>query len=244
MQELTSLTEVRDEQVGLENVEAKDMVLPRLSCLQGMSKQVADGVPGAAPGKFYLSSTGEVIEGPLRVLIVHHHKSRALFPDERKPEMAGLESCFSNDALIGTRYGDCFRCKYKDWGKDRKPPLCKEAHDFVVLTKNGPAVLKLAGTSYAAGSSLVSGLKNDFSRPNMWDFPAVITAVKAKSWAGYTVDIRLDRQDPVPPSLRAAARKIYDDLNASFQVGKLSSAESGQPGQESDSPIDEDNIPF
>lgn len=245
-------TPPNEEQVGLENMDAKDIILPKLSCLQGMSEAVTNGVPGAQPGKFLLSSTDEIIEGPLRTMVVYHFKSRALYPDERKPEMAGLEACFSRDALIGTRYGECVSCDHSQWrpGKPKnKPPLCQEAHNFVVLTKNGPAVLRMAGTSYQSANKLLSGLKGDFSRPNFWDFPAVIASNKntGPSGAYYTVDIRLDRKDVTPPAIRAVARKFYDELKASFEHGKLSSVESdGQtsPNAPSAKPFDEDNVPF
>lgn len=236
----------KQERVGFENVVESDLILPKLACLQGMSKQISEGVPGAAPGKFYMSATNEVVDGPVRTLILYHFQSRALYPDERKPEMAGLEACFSRDAEIGTRYGDCYACNHKEWreGKPKnKPPLCQLAHNFVVLTKSGPAVIRMGGTSYRPADMMVKNLRRHPSGPEFWDYPAIISSTKVTTY--YTVDIKIDWKDPTPPVVRAAARRFYDELKASYDHGKLTSAEpENESNAEKSTPFDEDNVPF
>ena len=140
--------------VGYDNVEPEDLVLPVIKCLQGMSPEVMqEAHPDARPGRFFLTSTREAFAGPLRVLVVHHHRSRALFPDSKNPKTASLKVCLSSDALKGTVYGYCSDCggeiseqrlralpfavRCKDCEESRE--VAAEREKAMAQKRNGPA---------------------------------------------------------------------------------------------------------
>lgn len=226
-QKLAASETLDEELVGDENIEESDLIVPTLMLLQGQSQAVLEGVPGAQPGKFMLSTTQEVFEAPLRVLIVHHAKSRALFPKEQHP---GLEQCFSRDMVEGTRYGSCEQCPHKEWregpdgNKNLRPP-CSTSHNFGIILKEGPAILRLAGKSYKNGKKFVSAKL--LAKQNWWKYPTVVRVhQKTREVAGasqiyFICEIIWDIPDPLALPQRQAARKVYDLLNEAYEEGRL-----------------------
>lgn len=218
--------------IGRENVEPEDMVIPSLSLLQGQSDPVTDGMEGAQPGKFYLHTTGEVLVPPLRLLIVHHSKSRALFPQADNPRSSSLKKCLARDYMTGTIYGACDECPHKEWtGEDKDvKPLCSESHNFIVWTDQGPAVLRFANSSYKAAKNFLTTWTT--SSKNLWGHPVLVTVKrKTKALPGgkdstyFVMDLRWDQKEDVPPTFQASAVDTYNRIQEAHKYGKLKSTD-------------------
>lgn len=214
---------------GRENVEAEDLILPSLQLLQGQSEAVTSGdVEGATPGKFYLTSTQEVLDSPLRVLLCAHTKSRALFPKEG-PAYRDIEKCISRDGVEGSVYGSCAACPHKLWREGNQPPLCSESHNFVALTPFGPAVLRFARTSYKTARAFLTTWT--MTPKPLWAHPAMVVAKKDSKEVGgkmttfYKMELRWLQRETVPPVVQDAAAAVHDQVNAAHEAGKFGSEE-------------------
>jgi hypothetical protein len=215
--------------VGRENTEATDLILPSLQLLQGMSDPVTDQVEGAQPGKFFLSTSGEVLQPPLRVLIVHHSRSRAMFPQEDDPRTKGLESCVARDAMTGTVYGACDACPHKEWGQGRNDkPGCSVSHNFVAMTDRGPAVLRMSKSSFKNAKLFITNWMTSFK--NLWAHPVVVgvkrktkTLPNGKEAAYFIMDMRWDQREDVPPAFQETAKEFYDQIQVAHEEGRFGS---------------------
>lgn len=210
---------------GRENVEGSDLILPQLQLLQGQSDVCTSGdVEGAVPGKFYLTSTQEVLEPPIRVLLCAHTRSRALFPKD-KPEFAGKETCISKDGVEGTVYGSCDNCEHKMWGENNRPPLCSESHNFTALTPYGPAVIRFARTSFKTARQFLTTWT--LTPKPLWAHPAVILAKKDSKEVGgkmstfYKMELRWLQRETVPAGAQAACSAVHAQVSAAHEAGKF-----------------------
>lgn len=218
---------IPQDRTGREHVSGEDMVLPGLSVLQGMSDAVMQGnIEDARPGRFFHSGAQEVFEPPLRVLICAHTKSRSLFPKEDRVEHAGLEECVSRDAVQGSRYGDCDACPHRLWGPKNESPACSESHNFTVLTSFGPAVIRFTRTSYKAAKNFLTTWT--MSPKPLWAHPAIVTVKQqqrrlksGKDATFYSMEIRWSQREDVPPVAQAAARTIYEQVQAAHESGRF-----------------------
>jgi hypothetical protein len=215
-----------EELVGDENVETSDLVLPVLSLLHGTSKPIEDKMEGAAVGLFHMSVTDEIFEPPLRVLFVHHSKSKAMFPKDNDARYADLTRCISRDGLEGDEYGNCEDCgKYK-WGADRQPPLCAESHNFVVWTPKGPAILRCRVTNYQTAKEFVTEWR--MARVNMWHHPVIISTgtgtkhlASGKIQTFPTLVLSWVRRETVPNEMRKECRAMFDQIQAAWETGRM-----------------------
>lgn len=214
--------------VGRENVEPTDLILPSLLLLQGMSAPVTDQVEGAQPGKFWLSTSGDVLQPPLRLLLVHHSRSRALFPQPKNMRTADLDKCLARDALEGTAYGSCENCKHKKWGERNEPPACSESHNFVAWTNSGPAVLRLAKSSFKAARNFLTTWT--MSQKNMWAHLAIVSVKKQSKVLGdgsqstyFTMEIRWDQHEDVPFAFQENAIELYAQIQNAHEAGRFTS---------------------
>lgn len=241
------------EVIGYDNVEPEDMVLPVLKCLQGMSPEVTEHADkGARAGKFFLSSTQRVFDGVVKLLIVQHHRSRALFPDERN-NPKGLERCLSPDGIRGSKYGYCSDCEYAEWDVGNPPP-CSLSHNFIVATEDGPAILRFNRTSLKAGKDFISACKFSIPPKPLWAHPTILRSVAATSKINgkdvtyYKMSIAWDRSEPTSGPLQAMAKSLYSQVHAAFNAGKLASAEETmaeeKPAKKSAQEEFDDKIPF
>jgi len=221
---------------GREHVEVEDLILPQLQLLQGQSDAVTSGdVEGATPGKFYLTSTQEVVEGPIRVLLCAHTKSRALFPKDG-PAFAGVEKCISKNGVTGSVYGSCDACKHRSWRDGNLPPLCSESHNFVALTPFGPAVMRFARTSFKTARMFLTSWT--LTPKPLWAHPTVVFAKKDSKEVGgkmttfYKMEMRWLQKETIPPAAQDAAAAVHDQVSAAHEAGKF-----GSEGDEFDDSI-------
>jgi hypothetical protein len=223
-----------DEIVGRDNVSQKDLVMPAIKLLQGMSPEVLNNeVEGARPGLILHTGSQQILKGPMRVLFVHHSKSNMLNPDPTKIEYAGLERCVSKDAVTGDRYGDCETCrKCLDWGpktaqfpKGTKP-LGAQSHNFICMTEVGPAVMRFSRTSYMAAKTFVTTWT--MGQKNLWAHPVVVrvksepmTLPNGQQTTYFVWEPVWQTSEQVPKPMRDAARAMYDIAEAAFQAGRM-----------------------
>jgi hypothetical protein len=210
---------------GRENVEAEDLILPAIQLLQGQSDAVTqeNGPEGAKPGKFYHTGAQEVFDGPLRVLLCAHTKSRALFPKEDTP--AGIEKCLSRDGVEGTVYGSCDACPHRAWRENNKPPLCSESHNFTALTPYGPAIIRFARTSYKSARLFLTSWT--MTPKPLWAHPALIVAksdskeVRGKMTTFFKMELRWLQRETVPPAVQEAAAAVHAQVSSAHEQGKF-----------------------
>ncbi len=222
--------------VGRENVDASDLILPSLTLLQGSSDAVKNALKdhhgnNAIVGHFMLSTTGEFLEPPLRLLLVQHHRSRVMFPRDpnKDSDFAGIEMCMSRDGETGTTYGDCNDCKYRHWRANKQSPMCSEQHCFVAMTPSGPAMLRFARTSFKAGKEFVSQWTYS-AGTNVWAHPAKVTVFKGENPEGQSyvrMEMRWMLGEDTPPEYQVAAYGLYKTIQEAWEAGRLGSDQMG-----------------
>ena len=220
--------------IGRENIEKEDLILPTIRLLQGMSPAVTDGVEGAQPGLFIHSASQEVFKPPLRLIVVAHTKSNALYPRPENPAHRGLERCISRDAVQGDRYGLCEQCgKCTEWGEHGEPPLGMQSHCFTVLTESGPAVMRFSRTNFKAARQFITSW--NMSRKNLWAHPAVIRVSKnTKDLPGgqkatfFTMNLLWQTTELVPPNMQTAALAFHEMVMAAHQTGRFGSDDESE----------------
>lgn len=223
--------------VGRQNIEKEDLILPTIRLLQGTSQAVTDGIEGAQPGLFIHSASQTIYKPPLRVIVVAHHKSNALYPQAGNPQHRGLERCISRDAVQGDRYGFCEECrKCLDWGEHGEPPLGSQSHCLTVLTEDGPAVIRLNRTSFKAARQFVTSW--NMSRKNLWAHPTTFRVSRnTKDLAGgqkttyFTMTPLWQTSEVVPPTMQTAAMAFHEMVMAAHAEGKFGSDDEGVADQ-------------
>lgn len=73
--------------------------------------------------------------------ILDHYACRAYWPDEYGS--GGVPpDCASLDAIMGSKYGKCFDCKYSQWGTGKKDrgQACKKMHRIFILLAGGESI--------------------------------------------------------------------------------------------------------
>lgn len=248
------------ELVGQENIKAEDIVLPTLQLLQGMSDPCTRGENGAKPGVFWHNGANMAIAGPVRLLFVAHTRSRALLPKQGNSKFAGVEMCISRDMIEGSKYGNCESCAHKEWGPNRESPLCVEAHGFVVMTKFGPALLRVPLSNKSNRTTARNFLTSwRFSGKTLWSHPVVVSSRQESKDMGpgqkpaiyYSLDLKWMQGEDVPPPVQVAARAIHDQVSSAHEAGKLSADDETDepPSTPTDSyvaggPRPTDDLPF
>lgn len=221
--------------VGRDNVDPNDLILPALTLLQATSKAVQDKVEGANPGQFMHTGTEEVLPaGPIRVILAHYHKGNALFPKE-DARYDGLETCIAPDGVEGSVYGlceECGRCMWPENGglplNGASSPLGAETHHFVAFTDWGPCMLRFSRTSFRGGSKFLTTWR--MSRKNLWAHPAVVrvseghkTLKSGKTTSFYHMAMTWQTTERVPDELQRLAYQLYQEVSAKHASGHLRS---------------------
>jgi len=212
--------------VGRENIGDGEVTLPTLKLLQGMSDEVTDGVEGARPGKFFLTSTQEVMEGPIRALIISHSKSNVMYPKAKDPRYAGLKKCLSRDAVEGTEYGFCADCqRHEIWGPNNAPPLCAESNNFTLMTSKGPAVIRFKRTNHRTSKDFIINWR--MTQKNLWHHPVEIRIVaetdKDADSTFYKMKMQWNTRERIPDAVQLKAFETWEALDQAANDGRLKS---------------------
>jgi hypothetical protein len=212
------------------DIHERDLVVPTINLLQGQSEAVTNGVEGAKPGAWLLSSTNEVFpEGPLRLLVVHHYRSNILFPRDNDPRYEGLETCIARDGKEGDVYGLCSECRKCYWDQDNPQvqPLGSEVHNFVCMTSGGPALLRLSRTSFRGARPLLTAKgstgKNYFAHPVVVTVQQGTKTMKNGSTTKYFFVDKMTWQatEKVPAHVQLAAYQLYLQVSGKQAAGQL-----------------------
>ena len=153
--------------IGQENIEAEDIIMPRIRLIQPISQEC---IRREAPaGVFKNSITGEIFEN-LEVLIFHFTKARVLFNRALDPGTPEGIACMSFDGKTSSGEKKCIDCEYISWAKDekdslkRKAPPCDAVYNFPCIVINSadrkmPAILSFRRTSTGQAKQLLSTIK-------------------------------------------------------------------------------------
>lgn len=211
-----SVPENQEAYVQDAQVEANDFLVPALKVTQGMSDEVKAGK--CRPGKFWDPYQQKEIDPPLRAIVVFYHKTRYKRADQ------GTEMCMSMDMIEGTRYGECKECEFAKWTD--KPPLCAQSHCFVMMSENGPLVLRMRKKSEKTAKQFIT--QKQTSQQNWWAFPVVldIKVEHGQDAGGRPADyfaptITWDKTQPTPEELRKMARSYNAMLAEAQAAGRL-----------------------
>lgn len=122
--DLPAYLQVKDD-LGVENIESSDVVIPRIKICQSTSTQIKEEVQGIKDGDIYNSLTKEVYGDTINLVILLYWKSTIWFTDDFK--------------LIGTIYKDIATGEEIQLGNDIKHCLEHknegiDAFNYMVLT--------------------------------------------------------------------------------------------------------------
>lgn len=168
---------------GFENVERKDILIPRIQLLQMMSPAVTEGT--AKPGTMHVGLSNMNYGDKIVITPIMHFRSRIKWVPQ--DDGGGIE-CSSPDArkpLSDLISAECGTCPMKDWdeskkGKD-KAPACTMYENFLVLINDSvdPVLLPMERTKLKTAKKLYSmgALKN----ADMWNWQYQLGVSKEKN---------------------------------------------------------------
>lgn len=204
-------------------IEASDFYIPSLKVLNGTSDECKSGK--ARPGNFWNPYTNQEFKAPMRGVVCFWMKTR--YKRENQKSDPKTEQCMSFDMKVGTRYGECEPCPYKEWGTDRKrAPECSMSHCFILATPDGPLMLRLRKKAEKYAKQFVT--QKQTSQQNWWTFAAVLDIKKETGVddsgrpADYFVPtITWDKTDVQSPEIVAVARGYNKLIGEAQAAGTL-----------------------
>jgi hypothetical protein len=114
-------------------MEKEDLIIPRLTVLQGLSPEVQDGL--GKPGSLFITSINRELGKEVEIIPLMRNRSRIRWSP--RAEGKGIK-CRSNDAVTGagTPGGTCKTCPESQWN-GVTPPSCDLFENvFVVLRQD------------------------------------------------------------------------------------------------------------
>lgn len=230
--ENTALDLQEGEIYGFEEMDAADLIIPRLKVIQALSPERIDGI--AQEGDILNSLTQEKLNGK-RFIPIKQYYSNIYWNADRNAEQRMI--CFAPDGRIGE--GDfgtlaCKTCKRNQWdnsksGKEAQPK-CTAYINFLGFVEDDPmpVIISFARTNYNEGRKMLSIARS--LRASMWNF-------------GYTLETKKVTKDRntwfiMVPTLAEAssedeqtlAKVMYQSYNDS--VIKASYEDMGAPKTE------------
>lgn len=212
---------------SLGEMDQGDLIVPTLQLLQPTS-DACNEIEGAKAGLFLLDATEEIFAPPLRLFIVFMHNGRFKPDDEPK----GVAQCVSSDGVVGTTFGACDACQYKDWGLDSEGNnyrACSDSRVFYAILPNGsPARIRFSKTSFKAARQFLT--RASIERKNLWAHPTIVTVQQrrneVKKATYYTASLSWDVRDVTPPEWCDAASEAYRFIKQGWEDGRLLDSES------------------
>lgn len=210
--------------LGQTQLDAGDLVLPRIKIVQSMSAEATDDPARAQVGEFFDTLRNRALGTTLRFVPLLPFKQRVfLVRDEKRAAIdaelvaAGLEALSSGDGLKCRSYdmihgqGDpgieCEACPLSKWGDGNTPPRCSETYNVAAMDELGEMiVLSFAKSSAKAGKRLFSMLRMQPGQP--WSSILEATTRKEKNDLGvfFVPDVRATGE-ATPTELLAQAVK-------------------------------------
>jgi hypothetical protein len=149
---------------GKENINADDIVMPRISLLQDLSPQVKERKGHA--GDFYNIISDENYGSTMQVVGLLSYTSRIKW-DSPTPG-ANIE-CVARDGENGTKYGRCVDCKFRDFSVDAQgksvQPACTEFKNLILIPRTeGGSMMDTPPAAFSAKRASLGAMKNFFTR--------------------------------------------------------------------------------
>ncbi len=104
---------------GFEGFTQEDITIPRVKIVQKSSAETEEGIQ---PGTIINSLTKEILgdkNGIVKFIPLDGFKTRIKWMPIG--EGGGID-CISSDAIIGSKFGRCSECGFKEFGEDQAPP--------------------------------------------------------------------------------------------------------------------------
>lgn len=233
--------------LGQQQLDAGDLMLPRVKVTQQMSDEAQGGKAArAVPGDLWNTLTGENLGNELLFIPIITFKQRVFLVRRERREKAdqqlasvGLDPVSEGDGLkcrsfdmfqgVGDPGIACGECPLSKWVDDR-PPLCTETYNVAALTASDGdlIVLSFAKSSARTGKRVFSMLR--LTTANPWSKVYRITTREDRNDQGtfYVPDVAVTQERPVPELMRAAGEWARR-LGAATVVNV--SGEDDEPGE-------------
>lgn len=202
---------------GLENVERRDIVLPRLAVCQSMTPQRKASSPsfikGLEEGGFFNSLTGEIYQMILQFIPILIFKSRLYF---RPMEDGGGMLCQSpNGKTGGSLSPTCDVCPHSQWGKLGEHPDCTLLYNYAGVIRNTRELivvsLKTTGIKIAKQWNAIMRLRNADSFAGVYELSTTPQKNNMGEWhtlvvrpAGWTDQLTFNHCETLYASLQEA----------------------------------------
>jgi len=216
---------------GFEDVEAGDIIVPRILALQTLSPLVQDIPDKYISGMAISGSSGEILAQPAKefyVQFISFYKSRILWVP--KSEGGGMR-CIAPDSKIGQGEFQgrvCASCPLEKWFQ-RKPPECILYFNFPLLyygkfkndqrlkldtTKVNPTLmwLSLGKTNFKEGKSILNTLK--FSGDDIFSYWIRVKTHLISNQKGKWYIFQPQIAEKVNESVKLAGSNGYNFLKA------------------------------
>jgi len=230
---------------GFENIERKDILIPRLQLLQALSPAVVAEL--AKAGTIHVGLSGVNYGKKVTITPILHFRSRIKWVP--RDEGGGIE-CSSPDAkkpVSDVICAACGECEYKDWDdaaktdKD-KAPKCTLYENFLVLVGDAtePILLPMEKTKAKCAKKFFSmgALKN----ADMWAWQYELSSVADKNKKGepffnYAITDLSKRTDPkrmalceqLWAALSTKTAHIKTDIADEDETGAVAGKPAGAP---------------
>mgnify|MGYP000211720454 CR=1 FL=1 len=241
----------QDSNIGKENIEQEDVILPRVRLCQSMSperkKSNPDFIAGLEEGQFFQKTPPTIYGENLLVLPLKRYKTRIYF---RGMTEGGGIICQAPDGLHGTVYGECAKCEHQKWQGQGVAPKCTEIYNYICILpdyENDLTILSLKSSSIKTARTWNLLLLR--SKGPIFANLYAVNSVEEKNAKGnyFSYRIKFAVRDPDPKELGsyptaelyAQAEKLYADLATKTVVAEPDDAEVSQAPEGSD-----DNVPF
>lgn len=187
---------------------------PSLKLLQATSDR--SGLPrGAAPGDMFLNS--DKLESPLEVIVLSGWVARSKWNENLED---ASRDCFSPDAVMGNKYGDCKTCAFSKWDEvNNKSMGCNQNHSFLVITKDLSKLfyIHFHKTAYKNGTAW----KNDIKKAGVAIYKNVFSLEVKTSAAHRNIEhLLMTGREATPvellPFLELLFSQVRDDRKASL----------------------------
>lgn len=228
--------------LGQQQVDAGDLILPRVKICQQMSQEVAD--KKASAGDLWNTLTGEkygtslnfipIITFKQRILLVRRERREAIEAklDSELSEGDGLK-CRSYDMEqgIGEPGIACHTCPLSQWDGNA-PPLCSETYNVAGLSEDGDVViLSMSKSGAKTGKRMFSMLRLQSGAP--WKKVYTISTRQEKNDQGifFVPDITVMAGEIPAPELMRQAEHWNGVLGGRSQLD-ISPDEDAEPERE------------
>lgn len=187
---------------GLGELDAGDLIIPRLSITQPTTPDIA----AEHVGKFYVNVTGD-FEERMTVAVIKLTKSRILFPEKYKRDneplcrshdfkspandIQGATSMCDTCGLLPLAPGEKkakHKCSYANWSAGNEPPRCQEVWNLLIVDLESyvPMWFSLKSTALKPTRKIVSAISmiSNAKRIPMWALQFDMTLFKEVNDSG------------------------------------------------------------